>query len=479
MAEKQKQPQPSQQGGVFKTVPMGFDKREVNLYIKNLIKEKEDELQTYITNNKLSGSGSAPSGGDGESAKIIESLNKELEAERKKSAKLQSDLTNLEKANAAGGKAPVQTVVSSGDPEAFKAVLEQLRDGKTKADNNYFALAAFFSEAITSLEDGLASFKASAATAKSTITIDKPAEQKASKPAAPAVSSEFDEFADFAIDAPEPTPAPAPAAASEPAVSDLDDFADFTIDSSDLGVSGSADTTSDELSEFADFAFDGDDSDDSDMSNDLSDFSDFSLDEPDPAPKQEPQPEPVQMVQPVKEPEIEIEDIQLEVSDASDDTPLLKKGNKGEFSEDFQDFMLNSNDETGIKGSNLSENDVVVKHEKGGDLDESLFEMMLSPTTGALSVSENGEGGFTLSGSENVPANDYVAEKPPTPAEDNHDNFDDFMAATDKGTRADDSGVIKITPESLDAVWNFDMDEDNDEDDDMSSDHIEISDLLL
>ncbi|MDR0221986.1 MAG: hypothetical protein LBI38_00390 [Oscillospiraceae bacterium] len=460
MAEKQQKQ--SAQSGVFKTVPMGFDKREVNLYIKDLIKKKDEEAEERISKEILKHQNSS-GGGDG-SGKIAE-LTKELEAAREKCSKLETRCSNmqtnldrvsdeLEKAKSQGGgggggggaktvkaaKAEADKIINDaksqaaeiignakkksksaksgaggGNPESFKTVIAKLDEGKKQLDGAYFAISALFEAAAAAAKSGADSAGAA--------SVSESYAEPAVAANVPEKSDEFGEFADFAV-------GDSANVSSSGGMSDeFSEFADFAVD--DSANASSSGGMSDEFSEFADLAIDGD----SAGGDEFSEFAAFTVDG--------------------------------DSAEGETAPPLVKKDNTGEFSEEFQELMLSPTAKS-VKGENLTEKDVVKTQDKGADLDESLFEMMLSHDVGALKATRNDDGGFSISGAGGTfrNAGDVTLDAPP-------------KRTSRPPAAASEKTIVGIPPDPQDLMWNFDIDEDAEEDEDMVSDNIEISDLLM
>ncbi|MDR0197583.1 MAG: hypothetical protein LBI36_05120, partial [Oscillospiraceae bacterium] len=435
-------------------------KKEVNLYIKELIKKKDEEIEERLSKEVAA---LKKGEGGGESSKKTADLINELEAERAKVSKLETRCANmqtnldrvtdeLEKVKSAGGggggdakatkaaKAEAENIIrdaknqaaeivenakkkaksaksgGGGDPKAFDAVLARLDECKRKFDENYFAVSSLFEAAVQAAKGG-----ASAAT--------ETGEYKSADAPQSVASDEFGEFADFAVD-------------SKPSGGVSDEFAEFA----DFAVGGDS-GVDDALSEFSELTLDGGGGID-----DLSEFSEFTLDggvsEPTPAQSGK------KSAKTAKQPDDDI------LTDEA--PPLVKTDNKGEFSEEFQDLML-SPTEKSVKGENLTEKDVAKKHDRGADLDESLFEMMLSHDVGALTATQNDDGGYSLTEMKSKNAGDIQISSSRAP---------EPPARSGKNS-------VNLPPDPQDTMWNFDIDEEAEEEDDMTSDNVEISDLLL
>jgi|GEM_PF-3287221 len=507
--QKQKQaaePEPQRMpDGVFKTVPMGFDKKEVNLYIRKLIEKMRVEAEERLVKELAAVKPAPGSGGNSNTEELnnrIASLTASYNEANDRAASYETRATNLQvnldrvlneldKLKASGGaaagidvsaikkdaereaerivnaaksqadaiiaeaKIKSESFVSSdtktvavADPAAFNEILSILGGGKKQLTDSYSALSALFDSAIAAAEKGASAppvaIPEKQITPPKQITpvepvIPKPAPSAPTKPAeieiAPpkkAISdSAFNEFSALSFDGGSDT---------DSSVSDtFDGFAGFEMDT------GGDD---DELSAFADFSID----------SEPADFPEHAAPKK-PAPPARPAPAPAPA--PVIDDAFsEFSEFALTLEPDTDDsagTPLIQKSNRGEYSDEFQDLMLTSAEKPG-KGKNLTEADVAVNtRERGSDLDDSILDMMISPSSGSLTISKSDDDdGYSISLSD-------LSMPDPVPGTINP-----------AGRITTPKPQVKIPPSPSESVWNFDVDE-SDDDDDMSTD----ADILL
>ncbi|MCL1881614.1 MAG: hypothetical protein FWF76_05495 [Oscillospiraceae bacterium] len=131
----------------FKSAPMGFNKSEVNTYIKEL-QEKIEQLENKLENPPVDMEAvsieSKP-----EAVHEFTELNQKLATLRSKNAELENKIEVLE--NSENEKANNDSAPSTLSMADGEKIIYELKDGKKKLDEYYNTLTDIFNKAITTL----------------------------------------------------------------------------------------------------------------------------------------------------------------------------------------------------------------------------------------------------------------------------------------------------------------------------------------
>ncbi|MGN0595866.1 MAG: hypothetical protein ACI4J1_00865 [Ruminiclostridium sp.] len=527
----------SSEGNGFKSAPLGYDKQDVNAYIANLNKSRQQmeadyKLQVADLEKKVE-----EAIANSISEEKINELNKEHEEKIMELRKLVLDerrhVAQLEKESV---KAQMAEQKAEKEMDKLRAIAEKqskeiaalkkngaaasgdnggvaVEDAYKQAEKIIESAKAYAKQVVlktnkykSDVEAKLAEMKAKLEAATSEIgAIFK--QTIAEADSARALADEIPEFDFEELDSMKPVNIPEAVSSSSsaeeaPAVSSEDDeLVSFTIPSEDNIAT--VEIQSEEPAAEA---------------------APEPVSEPEPTPEPEPIPEP----EPVSEPAVEIadepDDLFSELggdepedndSDMSTDDIFdnVFGDNEDNSDEDLStanglnpinrpkpkyvhDFKLDSADTPVEKGENLAEVDPV-PDEKGDDLNAELFEMLVDPASNkqdkefeALLTKPKDEDELDDSAESAVTFTTYDAEEPsdisnisftidePEKKEEKND-FDEFA---DLFVGGDDNQFEEAPEEDSsneENVWDFSTDSSDEDDDDMSSDNNDFSDLLI
>ena len=500
----------SNEGNGFKNAPLGYDKQDVNAYIANLNKNRQQmeadyklqiaDLQKQVEDARASSV----------SEEQINQLNKEHEEKIMELRKLVLDerrhVAQLEKESV---KAQMAEHQAETDMDKLRAIAEKQakeiaalkKNGGPAAGGNNGAVTveeayrqaekiiesakAYAKEVVvksnkykSDVESKLAEMKAKLESATSDISaIFK--QTIAEADSARALADEIPEFDFEELESMKPITAPVqPTAAAVPEADEaVEDSPIFILNSKDgdelSSITVPSDNSSDEILSTGTFEPESEQSvPDAAFTDEADDIfseinvADDSADD--------------------MNSDMSTNDIFNDVfsdSDDKDDDDLSTANVLGDVNNTkpqfVDDFKLHSADEPVEKGEDLAEVEPV-PDEKGDDLNADLFEMLIDPSSNKdssefeslLAGSKNDDEEEEKPAESNISFTDSEADKP---AENN--DFDEFA---DLFVGGDDSqnDEAEEEPQGDENVWDFASDS-NDDDDDMSSDNTDFSDLLI
>ena len=523
----------SSEGNGFKSAPLGYDKQDVNAYIANLNKSRQQmeadyKLQVADLEKKVE-----EAIANSISEEKINELNKEHEEKIMELRKLVLDerrhVAQLEKESV---KAQMAEQKAEKEMDKLRAIAEKqskeiaalkkngapavgdnggvaVEDAYKQAEKIIESAKAYAKQVVlktnkykSDVEAKLAEMKAKLEAATSEIgAIFK--QTIAEADSARALADEIPEFDFEELDSMKPVNIPAPAPVSSPveetpAVSSEDDeLVSFTIPSEDNIATVEiqpempvAETATEPVSE------------------------------PEPTPEPEPIPEPEPAVEIADEPddlfsELDGDEPEDNDSDMSTDDIFDNVFGANEDSSDedlstanglnpinrpkpkfVHDFKLDSADTPVEKGEDLAEVEPV-PDEKGDDLDAELFEMLVDPASNkqdkefeALLTKPKDDDELDDSAESAVTFTTYDAEEPldasnitfTTDEPEKKEEKNDFDEFADLFVGGDDNQFEEAPEEDSsneENVWDFSTDSSDEDDDDMSSDNNDFSDLLI